>query len=253
MKDGVNIPGANNDSLTITSATYMDSGAYLLRITNTTATDLTLFSRPTYVTVFDTLTPAPPQNLTALEGDSSITLTWNQNMEADFLCYRIYSSTVPDSIALIDSTTSITDTTRTISGLANDTTYFFRVTAVDTDIRESDFCNEVSATPSALVSIANRNLGIPAIFTLHPTYPNPFNPTTTLRFDLPEAAEVYLVVYDLLGREVVWLVDSRREAGYHRAVWNGRDADGREVPTGLYIARLVTSEYTKSIKMVLLK
>ena len=57
----------------------------------------------------------------------------------------------------------------------------------------------------------------------------------------------------MLGREVVRLEDGRLEAGYHSLTWNGSDARGREVPTGMYIARLVTPEYTKSIKMVLLK
>ncbi len=60
-------------------------------------------------------------------------------------------------------------------------------------------------------------------------------------------------VYDLLGREVVRLVEGHREARYHRVVWDGRDARGREVPTGLYIARMVTPTYTRSIKLVLLK
>ncbi|UCH61946.1 MAG: T9SS type A sorting domain-containing protein [Fidelibacterota bacterium] len=94
---------------------------------------------------------------------------------------------------------------------------------------------------------------IPDQFALHQNYPNPFNPSTTIRFDLPEAAEVTLLVYDLLGREMVRLVDDHREAGYHRVVWNGRDRRGREIPTGLYIARLVTPEYARSIKLLLLK
>ena len=95
--------------------------------------------------------------------------------------------------------------------------------------------------------------GLPTDFNLHQNYPNPFNPSTTLRFDLPVAAEVYLVVYDLQGQEVVRLVDGCRGAGYHQLVWDGRDARGRAVPTGLYIARLLTPEYTRSIKLVLLK
>ncbi|MCH7859461.1 MAG: T9SS type A sorting domain-containing protein [Candidatus Marinimicrobia bacterium] len=95
--------------------------------------------------------------------------------------------------------------------------------------------------------------GLPSEYALRQNYPNPFNPSTTLRFDLPQAAQVYLVVYDLLGREVARLADGRLEAGEHRVVWNGRDARGREVPTGLYIARMVTATYTKSIKLVLLK
>ncbi len=95
--------------------------------------------------------------------------------------------------------------------------------------------------------------GLPEEFALRQNYPNPFNPSTTIRYDLPEAVEVTLCVYDLLGREVVRLVDGRREAGYHRAVWDGQDASGRPVPTGLYITRLFTPGYTRSIKLVLLK
>ncbi len=94
---------------------------------------------------------------------------------------------------------------------------------------------------------------VPAAFYLAPAYPNPFNPSTTLRFDLPQASAVSLVVYDILGREVARLVDGHREPGHHKAQWVGRDKNGRSVPSGIYIARLVTPEYSKSIKMVLLK
>ena len=62
-----------------------------------------------------------------------------------------------------------------------------------------------------------------------------------------------LVVYDLRGREVTRLAEGQREAGYHQVTWAGRDAAGREVPTGIYIARLSTPGYTKSIKMVMMK
>ncbi len=95
--------------------------------------------------------------------------------------------------------------------------------------------------------------GLPSAYALHQNYPNPFNPSTTLRFDLPAAADIHIVVYDLLGREVVRLVEQRLEAGYHQLVWNGRDRSGREVPTGMYIVLMATPEYRKSIKLVLLK
>ena len=64
---------------------------------------------------------------------------------------------------------------------------------------------------------------------------------------------VRLTIYDLLGREVARLLDQRVGPGYHRVTWNGRDRSGREVPTGVYIARLATAEYAKSIKLILLK
>ena len=107
----------------------------------------------------------------------------------------------------------------------------------------------LTTTPLAVES----RLGLPQSFPLHQNYPNPFNLTTTLRFDLPAATQVRIMVFDLLGREVTRLVDRHLEAGYQRVVWGGRDFHGREVPTGMYIARFVTPEYTKSIKMVLLK
>ena len=95
--------------------------------------------------------------------------------------------------------------------------------------------------------------GLPSAYALHQNYPNPFNPSTTLQFDLPAATDIHIVVYDLLGREIVRLVEQRLEAGYHQLVWNGRDRRGREVPTGMYIVLMATPEYRKSIKLVMLK
>ena len=95
--------------------------------------------------------------------------------------------------------------------------------------------------------------GLPLVYALRQNYPNPFNPSTTIKFDLPVATEVSLVIYDLLGQEVVWLASEQMEPGYHQIVWKGETADGRSVPSGIYIARLLTPEYRKSIKMVLLK
>lgn len=101
---------------------------------------------------------------------------------------------------------------------------------------------------------------LPRQFALRQNYPNPFNPVSTIRYEVPQASHLSLVVYDLLGREVVRLVDSYIEPGYQQVVWNGRDRLGREVSSGIYIARLhippaagVTPEYTKSTKMLLLK
>jgi hypothetical protein len=68
--------------------------------------------------------------------------------------------------------------------------------------------------------------GAPAALRLHPNQPNPFNPLTTIRFDLPAAGPVRLAVYDLAGRLVRVLVEEARAAGSHEAVWDGRDAAG---------------------------
>ncbi|MCK4578293.1 MAG: T9SS type A sorting domain-containing protein [Candidatus Marinimicrobia bacterium] len=95
--------------------------------------------------------------------------------------------------------------------------------------------------------------GLPNGFALHQNYPNPFNPTTTIQFDLPVATDIHIVVYDLLGREVVRLVERHLEAGYHELIWNARDRTGRQLPSGMYIVLMATPEYRKSMKMLLLK
>lgn len=72
-------------------------------------------------------------------------------------------------------------------------------------------------------------------------------------YDLPRPAVVTLTIYDILGREVVRLVNGYRQPGIYETRWNGRNSSSREVPSGIYIARLDPPEYTRSIKMVLLK
>jgi hypothetical protein len=94
---------------------------------------------------------------------------------------------------------------------------------------------------------------IPKQVALKQNYPNPFNPSTTIRYELPHASEVSLIIYDILGREVMRLVETTQSAVTYEAQWNGTDAPGRALPSGIYIARLTTLEYTKAIKLVLLK
>ncbi len=93
----------------------------------------------------------------------------------------------------------------------------------------------------------------PVTYALHQNYPNPFNPGTMIQFDLPVGSDTRIAVYDLLGREVVRLADGRLEPGYHQLLWNGRDTRGRAVPTGMYIVLMMTPEFGKNIKVLLLR
>ncbi|GEM_PF-2629931 len=94
--------------------------------------------------------PTAPVNLFASAGNAEVTLNWNKNTESDFLRYRIYQGTSSPASTLIDSTTSgSSDTTKIITSLTNGTTYFFRITAVNTSQMESGYSNEASATPTS--------------------------------------------------------------------------------------------------------
>jgi hypothetical protein len=93
----------------------------------------------------------------------------------------------------------------------------------------------------------------PVKFNIAQNYPNPFNPSTTISFDLPKTAHVQILIYDIRGREVRRLIDRELRHGRHTTIWNGRDSNNNPMANGLYFARVSTPEYTKSIKMVLLK
>ena len=88
---------------------------------------------------------------------------------------------------------------------------------------------------------------------LEPNYPNPFNPSTTIPFTLARDARVTLRIYDVNGRAVTTLVDGERAAGPHEAHWDGRDAHGLRVSSGVYLARVEADGTTDTRKLVLLK
>ena len=199
------------------------------------------------------LPPAAPQNLTAEAGDGEVTLTWGQSSESDFALYRIYGDSVANPTAIMDSTTGIADTMRTLANLVNGTTYHFRVTAVDAGGNESEFSNEVPAVPQAPLALAASGRGLPLRFSLEQNHPNPFNPATTLSYGLPSGARVKLAVYDMRGREVATLEDAWQPAGRYQLRWDGNNRRGRPVGTGVYFARLRAGDVALIRKMVLLR
>ena len=94
---------------------------------------------------------------------------------------------------------------------------------------------------------------MPAEYALHQNFPNPFNPSTSIRYALPEPAEVKLTIYNVLGQKAVTLVNEKQTAGVYTAVWDGRDRGGRMLASGVYLYRLEAGTFVKSRKMILLK
>ena len=95
--------------------------------------------------------------------------------------------------------------------------------------------------------------GIPTEFALHENYPNPFNPTTTLRFDLPEVSDVTLTIYNMLGQSVRTFNMNDTPAGFHSVTWNVTNDYGDPVGAGVYLYQLRANQFVKTRKMVLLK
>ncbi len=96
--------------------------------------------------------------------------------------------------------------------------------------------------------------GVPQNFALHQNYPNPFNPATTIRFSVPHRSPVSLTVHDIQGRVVKVLSDQQQYApGDYRMEWDGTNAVGRPVASGVYFARMQAEGYISSVKMALVK
>ncbi len=94
---------------------------------------------------------------------------------------------------------------------------------------------------------------IPAGFDLLANYPNPFNPSTTIVYDVALRGQVTLAIFDVLGREVRTLVNDVLDAGRHEVRWDGRTQNGQQVPTGMYVARMGSASGGRTIKMMLMK
>jgi len=93
----------------------------------------------------------------------------------------------------------------------------------------------------------------PAIFTLEQNHPNPFNPSTTIRFSLEKAAHVELAVFNMRGEKVTHLVNGELDRGQNAVLWNGLGSDGHVLSSGVYICRLITEGQSQSLRMLLLR
>ncbi|UCE20210.1 MAG: T9SS type A sorting domain-containing protein [Gemmatimonadota bacterium] len=120
----------------------------------------------------------------------------------------------------------------------------------------SDF--ELTVTLNENITIAHSErftakLPVPQVYDLAQNYPNPFNPETVIQYQLPKAGRITLKVYNILGQEIVSLVDELKEVGYYTVRWNGRDRFGAEAASGVYYYRLVAGDFVSTKRMLLLK
>lgn len=94
---------------------------------------------------------------------------------------------------------------------------------------------------------------VPKTTALMQNFPNPFNPTTTIAFDVAEAGNVTIRIYDVSGRLVANLLDAHREVGRHQVEWNGKNVSGALVPSGMYFYRMRTAGFEVTKKMLLVR
>jgi hypothetical protein len=136
----------------------------------------------------------------------------------------------------------------TLTDMNGTATSWYRVCTVDNTAAASGF-----TAADQVDGPTDTPLPTPKTFALHPAAPNPFNPSTALRFDLPEGSAVQLEIVDASGRVVRRLVNGWRDAGAHRENWDGRDDGGHAVASGGYFARFHAGANRATRKLVLVR
>ena len=111
---------------------------------------------------------------------------------------------------------------------------------------------DINIYSTSNINIAN-DPTLPAQPQLYQNFPNPFNPVTTLRYEIPETGLVNITIYNMLGREVKTLMNQPQDAGYRSVIWNATNDYGIPVSAGIYLYQIQAGEYISTKKMVLLK
>ena len=200
-------------------------------------------------------------NITESNLADTYTLQWESSNDESSVNYRVYAKIgVYPAEQMYDTTvTALSITYQEIlekvfeGSPTNGATVKFQVIA-----KNGAYSKDVTGDDRVLYVnrydyLSVENQSIPTEFALHENYPNPFNPSTTLRFDLPEASNITLTIYNMLGQKVRTFDYQNTSAGYHSVKWNATNDYGDPVGAGVYLYQLQTKDFVKTRKMVLLK
>jgi len=201
----------------------------------------------------DNSLPVGLSDFQAIAGNGKVTLKWITESEIDNLGFNIYRSTkYNDQLSMINdqlipgagNSSQRHDYEYVDKGLTNGVTYWYKLEDVDYS-GNTKLHGPVSAIPMKNV--------IPSEFRLYPNYPNPFNPVTTIAYDLPEESYVELIVYNIRGERVKTLLKGFQEVGSYQLSWDGRDQNSEILSSGIYFLQISTGKYLKTNKMVFIR
>ncbi len=213
--------------------------------------------------------PQAPSMLSAQVNDDLVALEWGMGSDAETpqlgLTYNIKVGTSSGGNEIFASMSTddgfllrphkgnmLNSLACSINNLQNGT-YYVSVQTIDNSYLGSAFSDEITfEITNGIVSNDDNNV-TPTITRLNKNYPNPFNPETTISFDLNRNQNVKLEIYNVLGQKVKTLCNDNLQAGNHKYVWNGTDQNNRKVASGIYFAKMTSKSLTKTQKMILMK
>jgi len=180
----------------------------------------------------------------AIGVSTNSTLNWNASSGA--ISYRLQLSTNSGFSPLLIDSSGITGTSYSVSGLAKNASYYWRVSAANAGGTSS--YSSMSNFTTGTTSVDQVSSKVPTTYDLAQNFPNPFNPNTTIQFSLPKATHVSLKIYNNIGQEVALLVSQHLSAGIYTAELNAVS-----LPSGVYYYRLQAGSFTETKKLVLLR
>lgn len=179
--------------------------------------------------------PAAPALITPINGElntsSTLTFVWATSPQVN--AYHLQLSTEEDFSALVLDDSTLSDTTNQVGSLAELTKHFWRVRAMNF-FGWGPYFEVYSFEVGITTGVESASVETPKAFTLAQNFPNPFNPRTTIMYELPSDSKVVIRIYNVLGNETRTLLESHKVAGRYSAIWDGTDNSGRKVPTGVY-------------------
>lgn len=200
----------------------------------------------------------PPETPTGFTLSGSIgqnpTLNWDSNNEIDLDGYKLYQSFNGNPFSLLTTLelneTSFTDPGVVIGDNKFDPSVCYELTAFDLSENESDPCFPKCTKAGGINKrgLTSINEEVPEEYFLFDAYPNPFNPTTQIKFALPEKSTVKLTVYNILGEKIATLLDRQLKEGFYEY-----EFDASDLTSGTYIYRLETNQFSSAKKLMLVK
>jgi hypothetical protein len=183
--------------------------------------------------------------------DTIVSFSWEPALDAegDLIEYTIafHSESFDSIIGSIDTTYFGVD----VIGFVRDTPILWSVVASDATVSTAAL-DTFMIQIGSIVSVDGM-VNLPGDLILEQNYPNPFNPSTTINYGFPIASDVSIIIYDVMGRKVLNLVQAQQTAGYYNVIWNGMNSVNTQVSTGVYFARLQVGDNSHVIRMVYLR
>ncbi|MBN2030894.1 T9SS type A sorting domain-containing protein [bacterium] len=201
----------------------------------------------------DVSLPVQMTSLTATASqENGISIAWRTESETNCAGFHVWRSSsekgfyeriTTELISGQGNQSSATEYLFVDQHVEDNVVYWYKVEEISTS-GESRFFGPIS-----VVGVSP----VPQTFELSPNYPNPFNPKTRFEYQIPDMCDVFISIYSILGQEIKTWIFENQEKGYYSLEWDGRDWRGKNVPSGVYLLKMRTAEFSKMRRMTVIR